>query len=337
MKISYLILTSATIILTIITGLSNDNSKIRKSSGEPDNPLFLAGNYIGEAETKDYLTSPLEGDNKEAKPLNSCYNSSLQSFLELEINKNPQWKKLIDNRKMSVGIVDLSDITNPRFANINGNHMMYAASLPKIAVLLAVTDALEKKEIKETEEVKKDMRLMISKSNNQATTRLIDLVGYKKIESVVRDPKYKLYEETEGGGLWVGKRYAAGGATNREPLKNLSHAATANQVCRFYYMLFNKKLVSAERSNQMLDIMKDPELHHKFVNTLEKIAPGAKLFRKSGSWKSWHSDSVLVLGKKRKYILVALIEDSKGEQIIRDLVVPVEKAINNKVAVVSTL
>ena len=61
-----------------------------------------------------------------------------------------------------------------------------------------------------------------------------------------------------GGGLWVGKRYGGGGDTNREPLKNLSHAATTKQVCSFYYQLVMGKLVNEERSEEMLEIMKDP-------------------------------------------------------------------------------
>jgi beta-lactamase class A len=79
----------------------------------------------------------------------------------------------------------------------------------------------------------------------------------------------------------------------------------------------------------MLEIMEDPALHHKFVNTLDKIAPHARLFRKSGSWKSYHSDSVLVWGENpdRRYILVALIDDNNGEQIIRNLVMPIERAL----------
>ena len=46
---------------------------------------------------------------------------------------------------MSVGLVDLRDLDNVKFAQINGNNMMYAASLPKIAVLLASMDAIEKR------------------------------------------------------------------------------------------------------------------------------------------------------------------------------------------------
>lgn len=274
---------------------------------------------------------PLQVDNSTFKPLQSVFSSRLQSNLEKQLMANPQWKRLIEQKKMAVGIVDLNDPNNAKFARVNGNYMMYAASLPKIAILLTAMDAIDKGELKETAEVKKDMRLMISKSDNQASTRMIDRVGYEKIEAVMTDPKYEFYDQQQGGGLWVGKRYGGGGDTNREPLKNLSHAATVTQVCRYYYLLANGQLVNEKRSKQMLNIMENPELHHKFVNTLDQIAPTARLFRKSGSWRTYHSDSILVWGNEpnRRYILVALIDDASGEQIIRDLVKPVERALRN--------
>ena len=254
-------------------------------------------------------------------------NNSLQTILKKEIDKNKIWKGLISNKTMAIGIVDLTDMNNIKYAGINDNNMMYAASLPKIAVLLAAMDAIEKGELKDSKEIQKDMKLMISKSNNAATTRMIDRVGYEKIEEVMRSPENELYDEESGGGLWVGKRYGGGGDTNREPLKNLSHAATTKQVCNFYYQLVMGQLVNEERSEEMLEIMKDPALHHKFVNTLDKIAPKAKVYRKSGSWKSYHSDSALVWGPKRRYIIVALIDNNSGEKIIRDLVVPLENVM----------
>ncbi|MBK5209358.1 MAG: serine hydrolase [Flavobacteriaceae bacterium] len=274
---------------------------------------------------------PLQSDGNNIKPLGNLVSTSFQNSLEFELMKNPLWKKLIKQKRMAVGVVDLSNPDQAKFASVNGNYMMYAASLPKIAILLAAEDAIDKKELKETDQVKSDLRLMISKSNNQAATRMIDRLGFKKIQSALTDPLYKFYDKNNGGGLWVGKRYAKGGSTNRESLKNLSHAATVNQVCRYYYMLANGELVSRDRSKIMLDILENPGLHHKFVNTLDKIAPDATLYRKSGSWKDYHSDSVLVwdTDPARRYIIVALINDPSGELIIRNLIKPVEKAINS--------
>ncbi len=293
--------------------------------------LMVSFNLLGQNDL------PLKVTDSLIKPLRSLLDEDLQEDLEKELYSNPQWKKLMVSKKMAVGVVDLSNPEKPRFARINGNYMMYAASLPKIAILLAAIDAIDKGELIETPEVTADMQIMIKNSNNQASTRMIDRVGYEKIESVMTDPKYEFYDEETGGGLWVGKRYGGGGDTNREPLKQLSHAASVTQVCRYYYLLANGQLVNEERSKQMLDIFEHTALHHKFVNTLDQIAPEARLFRKSGSWKNFHSDSVLVWGKdpNRRYILVALIENPNGEKIIRSLVKPIEKVLNQDVSLSS--
>lgn len=268
------------------------------------------------------FTTPLPGDS--LVPLQTLVDPAMQAELVKNLNRNPHWRQLIAEKKMAVGLVDLRDRAHLRFARVNGDEMMYAASLPKIAILLASMDALEKKQIPESKEVLEDLRLMISHSDNEASTRMIDRLTYERIEKVLCDPRYKLYDQACGGGLWVGKRYASDGRRYPDPLKGLTHAASATQVCRFYYMLINGKLVNYKRSKQMLDIMVDPALHHKFVNTLDQKTPQAKLFRKSGSWENFHSDSILVWGPRRRYILVGLIEDPDGEQILRDLVNVIE-------------
>ena len=280
--------------------------QVEKSSAQEQLPLSKNGNI---------------------KSITAIECSELKDILKSEIYKNPTWKKLIQNKKMAIGIVDLSDPNKPKYAGLNDQYMMYAASLPKIAVLYAVMDAIEKGEIKETPAIKKDLRLMISKSNNAAATRMIDLVGFDRIEATLQNAEPKLYDESCGGGLWCGKRYGSGGGKSPDPMKGLSHAATTLQVCNFYYLLTYGELINKKRSAEMLSYLKDPELTHKFVNTLQIIAPNATIYRKSGSWKSYHSDSVLVWGPNRKYVLVALIDNSGGEQIIRSLVKPLEAVI----------
>jgi len=261
--------------------------------------------------------------------LRDMESQDLERKLIRALNANPANAQLIADRKLAVGLVDLRDPYQARFAQVNGDVMMYAASLPKIAILLASMDAFEKCELSESPEVISDLNAMICYSNNQASTRMIDRLGYDKIEAVLTDPRYQLYDEEFGGGLWVGKRYAASGLRHPDPIKGLSHAATVSQVCRFYYMMATGALVTPVRCRQMLDIMDDPALHHKFVNTLDQVAPQAKLYRKSGSWKNFHADSVLVWGrnKRQRYILVALTEDPNGEQIIRNLVRVAEQVL----------
>ncbi|MEY3052136.1 MAG: hypothetical protein RLY31_1921 [Bacteroidota bacterium] len=264
-------------------------------------------------------------------PLTTLEDPILQAGLTRALAARPVWKSLADAGKLAVGLVDLSDPNHIRYASVNGEEMMYAASLPKIAVLLAAEDAMEKGKLPASPAVLSDLRLMISRSDNQATTRMIDRLGYRHIEAVLTHPRYRLYDRQCGGGLWVGKRYAAGGERYPDPLQGLSHAASVSQVCRFYYLLATGRLVSPARSAHMLAMLEAPELKHKFVNTLQQTAPAARIFRKSGTWRQWHADSVLVWGEGwQRYILVGLAEDAQGEQIMRDLVRVAEETLQGR-------
>lgn len=263
----------------------------------------------------------------EWQPLYDRVDAELQAQLEARLRQNPEWARLIRNKKMAIGLVDLST-AEPRFARINGNHMMYAASLPKIAILLAVYASFEDGSLAETDDVHDDLGAMIRVSSNSAATRLIDRVGMKKIQTVLKDPAYGLYDEKRGGGLWVGKRYASSGIRVGDPMHNISHGATATQVSRFFYLLHTGRLINAHRSEQMLKDLVDPRLHHKFVSQIEARAPDAKVYRKSGTWKQWHADAVMVRGTHwRDYILVGLIESENGENILRQVLPIIEELI----------
>jgi beta-lactamase class A len=276
---------------------------------------------------------PFSIPDNQIRPLRQLVNKDLQRLLEKRLRQDRVWARLIGKKRMAVGVVDLSNPQQIKFARVNGDVMMYAASLPKLAILLATCQSLQDGVLKETPEILHDMRLMISRSDNAASTRLYDSVGFEKIEKVLTDPRYQLYDSLRGGGLWVGKRYAKTGKRYPDPVMGFSHGATVTQVCRYYYLLAMGKLVNRERSIQMLEMLSDPELHHKFVNTLDHIAPEAKLYRKSGTWHEWHSDSVLVWGLTwRRYICVGLIEDGNGETILRNLIPVVEDVLKSRSA-----
>jgi beta-lactamase class A len=273
------------------------------------------------------ISTPMVVASSDWQPLYARVDLELQAAMEKRLNANPEWARLIRGKKMAIGLVDMNGDT-PRFARVNGNQMMYAASLPKIAILLGVYVSFDDGSLEETEEIHADLADMIRVSSNAAATRLIDKVGMKKIQTILQDPKYGFYDEKRGGGLWLGKRYASSGPRVGDPMNNISHGATATQVCRFFYLIAEGRLINAERSAQMLEDLSDPHLHHKFVSQVEKRAPGAKMFRKSGTWKQWHSDAIMVRGTKwRDYILVALVESDNGEAVIRAVLPAMEELI----------
>lgn len=302
--------------------------------GKVNQQLNLAGMFSLPGLNASYAEANAATAAPEDKPLDkvvpnlrSLRSRTLEAELRAQVEQNPTWRTLLKQKRLSVGIVDMSASGDARYASLNGRHMMYAASLPKIAVLAASYDAISRGEMIESAEVKRDLRMMIAKSNNAATTRMIDRLGFDKIRRTMTDPELKLYDPEYGGGLWVGKRYAAGGKRMPDPMKGISHAATAEQICRFFYLLANDQLLGEDACDKMRDCLVDPELHHKFVNVLDRVAPDAKVYRKSGSWSTFHADVAMVQGPGRNYIITALVDDAAGEQIIRDLGTVLDKLL----------
>src|SRR5262249_15263718 len=61
--------------------------------------------------------------------------AALQQSLEATAHKLKLGKALHD-RRLAMSLVDVTDQTRPRYAGLNDQQMMYAASLPKIAILV---------------------------------------------------------------------------------------------------------------------------------------------------------------------------------------------------------
>ena len=272
---------------------------------------------------------PLRASSGEWRPLERQWDKDLQEKLDGSLKQNEFWRHLIEDKKMAVGVVDLSNPDAVRFARVNGDTMMYGASLPKIAICLAAFEAFEDGALSETPHIYQELTDMIRRSSNEAASRMIDRIGLATIQAVIKDPRYRFYDPEKGGGIWVGARYGGGGERIPEPIKGLSHAATVTQICRFYYRLATGRMVSYQRSQQMLEIFSTPGLHDKFVSVMEKTVPLNRLYRKSGEWSVWHCDSMLVWdGEWRRYILAAMVENSRGEDVLKELVPVVEGILN---------
>jgi beta-lactamase class A len=236
----------------------------------------------------------------------------------------------VRRKRLSVALVDVTDVKRPRMAEVNGDVMMYAASLPKIAVLLAAFEMIATGQLEYDRKTRKLLEAMIRRSSNEATTLIMQKVGKENIARVLLSPRYRLYDPAHNGGLWVGKDYAKKGLWKRDPLHNLSHGATAMQVARFYYLLETGNLVTPAHSEMMKGILEGSDLKHKFVAGLLYVAPGAKFLRKSGSWRNFHSDSALVRRGKKTYILVGLSNDKDGDQWMVDIAAAIDGMLRDR-------
>jgi beta-lactamase class A len=224
---------------------------------------------------------------------------------------------MADEDTLAIALVDLSD-AEPRVALLNGHEMIYAASLPKIAILLGAAVALDEGSLEMDPALEKDLHDMIRVSCNPCATRVLDRIGRQRLLDVLESPDYHFYDRQSGGGLWVGKPYGPESAYRRDPVEQISHGATVFQAARFYYLLHRRELVSPEQSQMMLDALASPEINHKFVKGLA-VYEDLEVFRKSGSWKQFHADSALVQTADHVYIMVALVEDPGGGELLEKL------------------
>ncbi len=246
-----------------------------------------------------------------------------RSLTELNLTRAAETKSL------SIVLVDITDPASPRMAYVNPNEMMYAASLPKIAILLGAFEKIAKGEMTLDAETRQKLTQMIRNSSNQAATEMLNRVGKAYLADLLQSPRYRLYDPQKNGGLWVGKEYSKSGAWKRDPLHHLSHGATAFEVARFYYLLETGRLVSAEHSRQMKSILAKPAIEHKFVKGLKSIHPDSRIYRKSGTWRQYHADSAIIEHHGRRYIAVALARSRLGGKWLSDLIVAMDRLICN--------
>lgn len=221
-------------------------------------------------------------------------------------------------------LVIVTDPENPQLAELNGRNMVYAASLPKIAILLGAAVEIDDGRLELNEELQTDLDNMIRYSCNACATKVLEKVGREELLEILQSPEYNFYDQNGTGGLWVGKDYGPGTAYHRDPLSGLSHGATAFQAARFYYGLQTGGLVSPEQTKMMLNALSNPGIKHKFVRGL-RAYPDLEIYRKSGSWKTYHADSALIRGDGIAYIIVALANNAKGSYWLERLAAPLHE------------
>lgn len=243
--------------------------------------------------------------------------AQLQSQLEVALS-DKRLKKLAEADRLGVALVVLDEQDHSRLAMINGRSMLYAASLPKIAILLGAMVASENGELEIDAALEQDLHQMIRKSSNASATRVLSRVGRQRLLDILQSPEYGFYDDDQHGGLWVGKDYAGAPAFERDPLHDLSHGATVYQVARFYFRLKTGTLVDARHTKLMYDVMSEPGLNHKFMKVLNET-DAIQVLRKSGSWRQFHADSAMVRGPNYRYIMVALVEDADGEKLLQHI------------------
>ncbi len=224
----------------------------------------------------------------------------------------------------SAGVLDLKAL---RLAMVRPDRGDYAASVPKIGILLGwfalQPDAMAKLDVN----TRRELGLMIKASDNALAAKFSQQLGLKNIQRVL--DSYGLYDAAHGGGLWVGKHYGKADERYGDPVGNNSHAATVRALLRFYLLLEQDRLVSPAASAAMRAIFASPDIPHiddKFVRGL--AGRNAELRRKSGWWEDWFLDSAVVTGGGRHYVIVAMTHHKQGDAYLSEFAAAVDDLLN---------
>lgn len=270
-------------------------------------------------------TLPAIAADTEHPLLSTAADEQLQAELEDLVRTQGLWR-FVKRGELAVLLAIVTDPDHPRLAELNGHKMMYAASLPKIAILLGAAVAIEEGRLTLDDQLHDELVNMIRYSCNECATRVLELVGRENLIELLQSPDYDFYDPNGEGGLWVGKDYAKKPAYHRDPLNNLSHGATAFQVARFYYKLNLGTLVSPEYTALMMEALSNPGIQHKFVKGLQGTE-GIRFFRKSGTWKDYHADSALIRHNGETYIIVGLAHNQNGGKWLTQLAKPLNDLV----------
>jgi beta-lactamase class A len=223
-------------------------------------------------------------------------------------------------QQTAVGVLDLK---HGRLAMINPDRIEYAASVPKVGILLAFFQLRRDATRNLDPETRRDLGLMVKASSNEAATKFSRQLGLAAIQDVLNSLGF--YDATHGGGIWVGKHYGQSDERIPDPVGGHSHAATVRQLLRFYLLLEQGRLVSPAASETMREIFRSPEIPHDQIKFVKGLAEkDVRILRKWGSWENWRHDTAVISGPNRQYILVALTHHPKGDEYLADLAAAVD-------------
>jgi beta-lactamase class A len=152
-------------------------------------------------------SQPMADTTTTSPSLWKSFDSSLQRKLNTTLTKLGL-NKAVKDKKLSVALVDITRLNKPRVAAVNGDEMLYAASLPKIAILLGAFVEIEQGEMKLDTDTRESLTRMIRVSSNADATRMLNRVGKQRLLGMLQSRKFDLYDPKVNG--WQGIRQIRG-------------------------------------------------------------------------------------------------------------------------------
>ncbi len=289
--------------------------------------------------------------------------ASCQTSSSPEIRPAPRVQEIVDravkrtleqfsDKKLEAGqlaatLVDLRDPSKPERGSFRGDEQVYPASVIKLLYLVAAHRWMEDGKLKDTEELRRAMHDMIVDSYNEATGLIVDsLTDTTSGPELPSAELEKWYDKRNA----VNRHFASLGYkninVNRKPwcegpygremqsvkLHKPNHRnwLTTDATARLLTEIATGKAVTAERSKQMMELLKrrpfDKDAESQSRDYTGKALPeGAKLWSKAG-WTSEtrHDAAYVELPNGTRFVLVVFTTGHANE---RDIIPVVARAV----------
>ena len=113
--------------------------------------------------------------------------------------------------------VGVFDLRSGRLALLRPDVIFYAASVPKVAILLSWFATQPDAVARLDATTRHELGLMIKLSDNALAAKYSRLIGLARIQEVLNTEGF--YDAAHGGGLWMGKHYGQGDERRLVPFR----------------------------------------------------------------------------------------------------------------------
>jgi beta-lactamase class A len=278
------------------------------------------------------------------QPIEPEDSPALQTILNTAVGEvlNSYREKNFKIEEIAATLIDMRDPAKLKMASVNGGVRIYPASVVKMFYMAALNQQLEDGKIKLTPELTRGLHDMIVDSSNEATQYILDVItdtssGSEMPENEFAEWSYKrnavnrYFTAMQYESINVCQKTFCEDAYGREQQFRKykgenRNMLTTNATARLLAEIVLGRIVTPERSRQMMDLMKrdpfaetkDPDDQaHAFTGKLlfDRKMTGAKLWSKAG-WtsKARHDAAYVETPDGLKFVLVVFTENHANEK-----------------------
>lgn len=278
------------------------------------------------------------------QPLNINPSPELQTVLNSAIGEvlNAYPTGTFKTNEISATLIDMRDPADLRWANFLGDNPLYPASVVKMFYMVALHQQIQDGKVRVTPELERGLRDMIVDSSNEATQYILDVLTDTSSGAELPQAEFEKWQHKRNR---VNRYFTAMGYSrinvNQKTfcedaygIEQQSRAykgqnrnmLTTNATARLLAEIVLGRVVTKERTRQMMDLMKrDPFKESKdadnqatgFVGKalIDKKMSDARLWSKAG-WtsRSRHDAAYIEMPDGRKLVLVIFTENHANDR-----------------------